>query len=77
MAYIEIDETKPFARSKLRSVMSGCPNCAGELAVLRVLGGRAGCEYWTMRCTTCGGIHLDILKPRGDLADDEGPRPAV
>jgi hypothetical protein len=26
-----------------------------------VIGGRAGCEYWTMRCTRCGGIHLDIV----------------
>jgi hypothetical protein len=30
--------------------------------VLRVIGGRAGCEYWTMRCTRCGGIHLDIVQ---------------
>jgi hypothetical protein len=30
--------------------------------VLRVIGGRrAGCEYWTMRCTRCGGIHLDVV----------------
>jgi hypothetical protein len=30
--------------------------------VVRVIGGRrAGCEYWTMRCTRCGGIHLDIV----------------
>jgi hypothetical protein len=27
-----------------------------------VIGGRAGAEYWTMRCTRCGGIHLDIVK---------------
>jgi len=25
--------------------------------------GRGGCEYWTMRCTRCGGIHLDIVEP--------------
>ena len=24
--------------------------------------GRGGCEYWTMRCTRCGGIHLDIVE---------------
>jgi hypothetical protein len=29
--------------------------------VLRVIGGRAGNEYWTMRCVSCGGIHLDIV----------------
>ena len=46
------------------SVMSNCPNCDAELAVLRVIGGRAGAEYWTMQCTGCGGIHLDIVKPQ-------------
>jgi hypothetical protein len=63
MATIEIEQTQPLARSQLDSARSECPDCAGELAVVRVIGGRAGCEYWTMRCTTCGGIHLDILKP--------------
>jgi uncharacterized Zn finger protein len=43
------------------AVRSNCPQCDGELAVLRVIGGRAGAEYWTMRCTQCGGIHLDIV----------------
>ncbi len=43
------------------SVRSNCPDCAGALKVLRVIGGRAGAEYWTMRCTRCGGIHLDIV----------------
>jgi hypothetical protein len=42
-----------------------------------VIGGRAGCEYWTMRCTDCGGIHLDILEPRQAAGDDEGPLPAA
>jgi hypothetical protein len=32
------------------------------VAVLRVIGGGADCEYWTMRCTRCGGIHLDVVK---------------
>jgi predicted RNA-binding Zn-ribbon protein involved in translation (DUF1610 family) len=41
---------------------SNCPDCNGELAVLRVIAGRAASEYWTMRCTECGGIHLDIVK---------------
>jgi uncharacterized Zn finger protein len=45
---------------------SHCPDCKGDLAVLRVIAGRAKsepkAEYWTMRCTKCGGIHLDILE---------------
>ena len=40
-----------------------CPECHGELAILRVFSGRAGTEYWTQRCTKCGGIHLDIVQP--------------
>ena len=43
--------------------LSACPDCSAALAVLRVIPGRAGAEYWTMRCTRCGGIHLDIVKP--------------
>jgi hypothetical protein len=42
-------------------VRSNCPDCEGQLRVLRVIGGRAGAEYWTMRCVSCGGIHLDIV----------------
>jgi uncharacterized Zn finger protein len=42
-------------------VRSNCPDCEGQLRVLRVINGRAGSEYWTMRCTRCGGIHLDIV----------------
>ncbi len=45
---------------------SHCPDCKGDLAVLRVIPGRAKSEpkseYWTLRCTKCGGIHLDILE---------------
>ncbi len=44
-------------------VRSQCPECQGELAILRVFGGRAGSEYWTQRCVSCGGIHLDIVRP--------------
>jgi hypothetical protein len=44
------------------AVRSHCPDCDGELRVLRVIDGRAGNEYWTMRCIRCGGIHLDIVK---------------
>jgi uncharacterized Zn finger protein len=42
--------------------LSNCPDCTGALAVLRIIPGRGGAEYWTMRCTRCGGIHLDIIK---------------
>jgi uncharacterized Zn finger protein len=45
-----------------RTVMSNCPQCSAALAVLRVIPGREGVEYWTMRCTRSGGIHLDIVK---------------
>jgi uncharacterized Zn finger protein len=46
-----------------RNVRTDCPECRGGLAVMKVINGRAGSEYWTMRCTRCGGIHLDIIKP--------------
>jgi len=44
------------------SVRSSCPDCDAGLRVLRVIPGRAGSEYWTLRCIRCGGIHLDIIK---------------
>ena len=44
------------------SVRSNCPDCSARLTVLRIIPGRAGSEYWTLRCTRCGGIHLDIIK---------------
>jgi ssDNA-binding Zn-finger/Zn-ribbon topoisomerase 1 len=37
-------------------VLSKCPQCHAHLAILRVIAGKAGAEYWTMRCTRCGGI---------------------
>jgi uncharacterized Zn finger protein len=46
-----------------RTVRSHCPECRGSLAVMRVIGGKAQSEYWTLRCVRCGGIHLDIVKP--------------
>lgn len=70
-------EDAPRPRIYARAVLSECPECDGGLTVLRVIGGRAGCEYWTMRCTDCGGIHLDILEPRHAAEDDQGPRPAA
>jgi predicted RNA-binding Zn-ribbon protein involved in translation (DUF1610 family) len=53
--------SKP-AQPSSRQVMSNCPQCSASLVVLRIIAGRAGSEYWTMRCTKCGGIHLDIIK---------------
>ena len=50
--------------------MSNCPQCSASLVVLRIIAGKAGAEYWTMRCTKCGGIHLDIIKA-------DSPAPAV
>jgi uncharacterized Zn finger protein len=47
--------------------LSACPECRAGLVVLKVIPGRVGrggCEYWTMRCTRCGSIHLDIVEPR-------------
>jgi len=44
------------------TVISHCPDCDGHLHVLRVIGGRAASEYWTMRCIRCGGIHLNIVR---------------
>jgi len=45
-----------------RGVMADCPDCSAALAVMRIIGGRGGAEYWTLRCVSCGGIHLDIVK---------------
>jgi len=54
-------------------VLENCPDCSAALAVLRVIPGRAGAEYWTMRCTKCGGIHLDILKADSPAAILQDP----
>lgn len=54
-----------------RPVMSACPKCRAGLVVLKIIPGRVGrggCEYWTMRCTRCGGIHLDIVETAGGPA---------
>jgi uncharacterized Zn finger protein len=45
-----------------RTARGDCPQCRGPLAVMRVTGGRE-VDYWTMRCTRCGGIHQDVVKP--------------
>jgi uncharacterized Zn finger protein len=49
------------ARATRTPVRSKCPDCSGRLTVLRIIPGRAASEYWTMRCVSCGGIHLDII----------------
>ena len=54
-------EQKPAAKP----VLAHCPDCTADLVVLRIIPGRAA-EYWTMRCTRCGGIHLDIVKAAQD-----------
>ena len=46
------------------SRLTNCPDCQADLTVLRIIPGRAGAEYWTMRCTRCGGIHLDIVEAK-------------
>jgi uncharacterized Zn finger protein len=53
--------SEPAAKPS-RPVISDCPDCRATLAVLRIIPGRGGAEYWTMRCTRCGGIHLDIVQ---------------
>jgi uncharacterized Zn finger protein len=55
----------PSPEQTLRAtpVLENCPDCSAALSVLRIIPGRAGAEYWTMRCTRCGGIHLDIINP--------------
>jgi uncharacterized Zn finger protein len=55
-----VPQCEPEPPSK--PVKSSCPDCDAELAVLRIIPGKSGAEYWTMRCTRCGGIHLDIVE---------------
>lgn len=65
MSHVETHETQAETRvlpAYSQSARSNCPDCNANLVVLQVIGGRAGAEYWTMRCTRCGGIHLDIVK---------------
>jgi uncharacterized Zn finger protein len=51
-----------LTKSPSAAMLSSCPQCTAPLAILRVIAGRSGSEYWTLRCTKCGGIHLDIVK---------------
>ena len=77
MSHLETQETEMQTEAQIQvqaqlaplssaAVRSICPDCNASLVVLRVIGGRAGCEYWTMRCTHCGGIHLDIVDASPD-----------
>jgi hypothetical protein len=59
---IHHSEAREQNRDACAPVRSQCPDCTGRLTVLRIIPGRAGSEYWTLRCTRCGGIHLDIIK---------------
>jgi len=55
-------------------LLSSCPECRAALVVMSIIPGRAGrggCEYWTMRCTRCGGIHLDIVNPKATADDSD------
>ena len=50
--------------------LTACPDCRSDLAVLRIIPGRAA-DYWTMRCTRCGGIHLDVVEA-SEVVRDSG-----
>ena len=65
-AMLRLVTSAPAFSSKARS---HCPDCEGDLVVLRVIPGRANSEYWTQRCIKCGGIHLDILKASPSLSE--------
>jgi uncharacterized Zn finger protein len=54
-------------------ILSSCPQCSAGLVVMSIIPGRTGrdgCEYWTMRCTRCGGIHLDIVSPKAGAVEE-------
>ena len=69
MSYVESGQFPPASPG----VRSQCPDCPGGLTVMRVIGGRAGLEYWTLRCVRCGGIHLDIVNPRSPVPEHDVP----
>ena len=69
MPQLEIGQSPP-PRPPL---LSNCPQCSAGLVVMSIVTGRAsrgGCEYWTMRCTGCGGIHLDIVNSKAEAVED-------
>jgi uncharacterized Zn finger protein len=61
-------DVQPSPQGRSRSARSNCPDCDAHLVILKVIGGRGECEYWTLRCTRCGGIHLDIIDPAPEAA---------
>jgi len=63
MAHRMLESEAAPTPSPSAAALSHCPQCHAPLAILRVIAGRAGSEYWTFRCTRCGGIHLEIVKP--------------
>jgi hypothetical protein len=54
-----MERNEPYHAAQ-SSVRSHCPDCNAPLTVLRIIPGRAN-EYWALRCTRCGGLHLDIV----------------
>jgi len=63
MAHPMVESETAPTQSSSAAVLSHCPECHAPLAILCVMAGSAGSEYWTFGCTRCGGIHLDIVKP--------------
>lgn len=61
-------DVQPSSQRQSGTVRSNCPDCDAPLVILRVIGGRGTCEYWTLRCSRCGGIHLDIVEPAPETA---------
>jgi uncharacterized Zn finger protein len=55
-------ESETTTRPPAATVRTNCPQCDADLVILRVIPGKSGSEYWTLRCIGCGGIHLDIVK---------------
>jgi uncharacterized Zn finger protein len=57
MPHVEPRSTPPASKP----VISSCPQCSGSLVVMHIAPGTTNSEYWTLRCTRCGGIHLDVV----------------
>ncbi len=39
------------------AVRSRCPQCQAQMKLQRVVPGRPGFEFWTLRCIKCGTIY--------------------
>jgi len=48
-------------------LLSACPECSGGMALLKIIPAAqaAAAAILDMRCTRCGGIHLDIVEQAG------------